>query len=367
MPQIEYLNRCQVCNGELDDLIALNLNTLSFNHLTCMRGIYEINSYFVRVDKCKNCGKEILVHYTNSTKNKDVYCEQCISSFVSLCDNCHRIIIPQEDNTLHGNSYCEQCYNRLCTDVMDYSFIPKDFNKYGSADLLGTALFFGLELELDCRTSSLKKVFLKDLDRKVWIPKFDSSIPEYGVEIVSYPMTYSYLISKKNDINRLLNIAVEHGMRSGDVNNCGMHIHMSSNAFGVFHLWKYMRFVYHRHNRTFIRDVSHRTDNSLSRWASLNDTNSNIKQRAKRKEQLIDRHHAINISHHNTIETRIFEGTLDTVAFWANVEFCLSLYHYTKKCTAKELGYEPYINYLREHKKNYENLCEILKSYLTSE
>ena len=82
----------------------------------------------------------------------------------------------------------------------------------------------------------------KDIGENVVYLKEDGSI-HHGFEIVSHPMTIDYAMNHVNwaGITALKRM----GFESWNASSCGLHIHMSRNAFADDkHLFKFVKFIY---------------------------------------------------------------------------------------------------------------------------
>ena len=155
-----------------------------------------------------------------------------------------------------------------------------------------------------------------------------------------------------------------------DTHNSGMHIHVSRKALKVSEIVKMMSFVYNPDNFQFILDVSQRHLSRLEEWANpWMDTDSwkNLVKMAKSYQEArynSQRETAINLHNRNTIEFRIFKGTLNFMSFCKNVEFVRSLCLWVKNVSLDVVkngdGLNSYLSFLEKNYNDYENLCYFL-------
>lgn len=119
------------------------------------------------------------------------------------------------------------------------------------------------------------------------------------------------------------------GYKSHDAETCGLHVHLSRRAFGSseteqdLNIMKLL-YIFEKFWPQFVK-FSRRTEAQLNRWAArygLTDPLDALLDRAKGAE----RYHAINLQPYNTIEIRMFRGTLKYNTFIATLEFCQYLY-----------------------------------------
>lgn len=218
--------------------------------------------------------------------------------------------------------------------------------------------FFGIELEVERRNSeSIKHKDMAELIKNEhWYFKTDGSLTD-GFEIVTHPMTFNYIKNASNSFESALKLLVENNYNSYNANTCGMHIHISKKVFSTWHLYRFMKFFVE--NKDFIVSISQRKLDKLERWANIEDnSNDELIYKAKKKGGNNARYVAINLQNVNTIEIRIFRGTLNFNSFLKNIEFAHSLFMYTKESNEITLGgFKEYIS----KSCDYSNLKKFIK------
>jgi len=218
--------------------------------------------------------------------------------------------------------------------------------------------FFGLELEVERmdKSETSRGDMAKKIENKAWYFKNDGSLNN-GFEIVTHPLTFSYIKHSAKDFESALNELSCNAYNSYNANTCGMHIHISKKAFGTWQLYKFMKFF--AENVPFIVAISQRKMDKLVQWANIEDNDDNtLMYKAKKKEGNSARYVAINLQNYSTIEVRIFRGTLNFNSFMKNIEFIHALYMFTKECKIITLdSFKEYISNSCE----YSNLKKFIK------
>lgn len=209
---------------------------------------------------------------------------------------------------------CYSCYEHRHTScsIQEYSYKPEPiFHGQGER-------YFGVELELDCGGECDKNACelieaANTGDERIYC-KHDGSLDD-GFEIVTHPMTLNYH-QKSMPWPELLRKAVDMGYQSHKARTCGLHIHVNRDAFGATEeaqdacIARILYFV-EKHWDELLK-FSRRTQNQLDRWAArygYKDQPMEILDRAK-KGRGNGRYSCINLQNQDTIEFRIFRGTL---------------------------------------------------------
>jgi hypothetical protein len=218
--------------------------------------------------------------------------------------------------------------------------------------------FFGIELEVERmdKSETSRGDMAKKIENKAWYFKNDGSLNN-GFELVSHPLTFSYIKHSAKDFESALNELSNNAYNSYNANTCGMHIHISKKAFGTWQLYKFMKFF--AENVPFIVAISQRKMEKLVQWANIEDNDDNaLMYKAKKKEGNSARYVAINLQNYSTIEVRIFRGTLNFNSFMKNIEFIHALYMFTKE--SKIITLDSFKEYIA-NSCEYSNLKKFIK------
>jgi hypothetical protein len=275
------------------------------------------------------------------------------------CDYCRQQLIYMMSSQGNGNrSINSYSYNpnpvffdrsgELGTDEIS-DFIPKKHNE----------LYMGMELEIEARNRDLdidaeaRKLNRGPIGKYVYI-KDDGSL-NHGFEIVSYPMSFDFWMKNFpwEEINGLRGKFSSH-----DSGSCGGHIHMSRDAFGQFHLYKFVRF--HYDNYKMVQVIAQRVGNSYAYWKTI--SNEELKEIAKVKHSDRDRYHAVNLAVYskNTIELRYFRGNMRPDRLKKNLQFVHAVYMYTRDNPLKELSWDGFKRHVDRNKFLYPELLAFM-------
>jgi hypothetical protein len=229
----------------------------------------------------------------------------------------------------------------LYTRLNDYNTKPNPKFK-GNREHSYINGYLGFELECepteiedwdDINTDETCEEVCAIMGRDVYC-KYDGSL-ESGIEIVSHPMTLEYLENTRFDFARMSDYLVEDGWRSHDAPNCGLHFHVSRTALGDNPDAAEARIMYlFEKFWNKIVKFSRRKDSELH-WCDRNfgGARCTINECAyiannQKGWGHSSRYHAINVTNDDTIEFRIFKGTLKPNTYRASVEFCLRVVDY---------------------------------------
>jgi hypothetical protein len=241
--------------------------------------------------------------------------------------------------------------------IEPYSYKPRP-NYFMSANesFKDSPLFMGIELEIENEDENITNGELsRKLENRFLYFKSDGSL-DNGFEIVSHPLSFSWIQENKSEFVDMLERIKNNGFRSYDSTTCGMHIHLSKKNFGAWHLYRFLKFF--QENKQFIVAISQRNIDNLKQWANLEDeTNDSLIYKAKKKEGY-SRYVAVNLCNSHTIELRIFRGTLNQNSFFKNIEFAHSVYLFSRDYT--DMTISAYKKFLTDN-PSYSHLNKFIK------
>jgi hypothetical protein len=249
--------------------------------------------------------------------------------------------------------------------IRNYSHKPSPNFKKTERDLESRALYFGTEVEIEMganqsRLRALTQLAQQDTQR-IFYCKADSSVRS-GFELVTHPFTFDWMTENREAFDAQFNLSKL--MVGWASEGCGMHVHMSVNAFSNLHLFKFMRFFHL--NAGFIQAVSRRSINRLNQWAELiiPEKKDLMKYALNKGHRLGLGRGALNIEPRDTIECRIFRSTLSPTAYYGNIEFLQALFDYTKNCGVddNELTKENYMSFVNSRGKAYNNFVQLAET-----
>lgn len=214
----------------------------------------------------------------------------------------------------------------------------------------GCNLFLGIELEFDTRSkyAGLRDNKL-DLIRGSNIIFDNSSFVYYmndgslynGLEMITQPATYEYHSSIIDKYKELFDMISGHGFKSQSYQSCGLHIHFNRSYFNDGNEDLYTVNLLYLVEK-FWRDLvlfSRRDYPRLQRWADkYKDKPDEVVKRYKERHLYgTSRYRAVNLCNRDTIEFRIYRGTLDISDFMATLELTKNLIIAAKTKTVQEL------------------------------
>lgn len=304
---------------------------------------------------CSVCGEEI---NTNEARwfNGQVYCPSCFEEITVECDHCGRRIHPRDNVGEDGFTLCSDCYDEhyvacyrcdtllrredayyddetdgyYCSScfhrvnetryIHDYSYKPEPL-------FYGEGRYIGVELEIDYggKFNDNAKVILdtanKD-DEYIYI-KSDGSLDD-GMEIVSHPMTLEHHMTSM-PWKKVMDKALELGYFSHKTSTCGLHCHVDRYSLGKTKeeqeaTISKILFIVEKFWDELLR-FSRRTQFQMDRWAAR----YGIKERPKHmldnvKKSGLGRYACVNLSNTDTIEFRMWRGTLKYNTFIATLQ-----------------------------------------------
>lgn len=293
--------QCSICLREVDreDLFEFD------DELLCPSCLEEETTL------CDRCGDRI---WRNDAEMDSSYtlCSCCFEHYYDRCTSCGRILHLDEICTYGDDSYCEACYHQKLGNINDYGYKP-DPVFYGDGDR-----FLGVELEIDDGGEvdwKAEKILdiANQLDDHMYC-KHDGSLDD-GFELVTHPMTLDY---HTNDMPwaDVLAKAKEMGYISHQAGTCGLHVHVNRSAFGKTETERdvciaRVLYFFEKHWEELLK-FSRRTQRQLDRWAArygLKEHPKDILSEAK-GGQRYNRYTCVNLTNPDTIEFRMFRGTL---------------------------------------------------------
>ena len=246
-------------------------------------------------------------------------CKNCFQKNGGFkCQGCGLYYLERD---FRKNNLCRWCYKGMTNNDHQKLFVHNYFFKpyptfFNISNQL--KLFMGVQLQIGGTTIQNVNKFSVQNQSQFFYIKYDSTIPKYGCQIVSYPATLQYHQSNKSNWKQILKNASKYRFKSFDINDCGLHIHVNKDFFTNQQIAIIDFFV--NSNKQLISQVSRR--NSLfSRflnkpiWLYGIPLNRN-------------RHCVLNLLNENTIQFRFFKGTINYESVMAYLQFiyCLCLF-----------------------------------------
>jgi len=306
-----------------------------------------------RYYRCVACGDYFSLNVADITDGDECVCPRCNRrDEYHRCADCGSIF--HEDNGYWSESeqewYCDSCADdhRHSGNFHEYGYKPDPEFQRRMGEDARTTLTFGVELEVDDGEDKNDLCSdLADLSLPIYM-KHDGSLHEEGVEIVTHPCSLAYHQYQLRwaEISR---ICRRHGYKSHETETCGLHIHVG--RFQMGDTWE-------ERNRTAANLViltnvlwdklvvfTRRKGGELDRWAERNPLPS-VEVMRNWHDSLLEaealdtsragRYLACNLKNEDTVEFRIFKGTLKRDTIIASIQLVNSMTRYAMAHTPTE-------------------------------
>ena len=270
---------------------------------------------------------------------EDDYRQKLFATRCVWCNNLFEIDeIEREAHSHRGDYLCENCKKRRF--VLPYHALTPDLKFYGNAK----EPFLGVELEVDgagednYNVAHIMPIINKSETELFAYCSHDSSL-ERGFEITTQPATLKHHQSMRDRYAKTFSELIKMGYRSHNTSTCGIHIHFNRNYFGMDEtasisklLYMIEKFwdeiiIFSRRDYSRIEQYSKKLDEGVEdffyRWDKSRDHEGH--------------YYAVNIVNRDTIEIRVFRGTLNIDTFFCILEFVNTLVKFAKKKSNREI------------------------------
>ena len=326
---------CRYCGGDLNLDNAVEYTGYYF-HEGCMSNCHTCN---------EESDKGSMFYYdTHYYHNSD----ECFWGNHVQCSNCSIIYLKGFDMA--------ECPCRRDIIINEYSYKPKPkFLKMENE--LEPCLYMGLELEVenyDCAFTNKQYVhkYLKPV-KDIYV-KHDGSLNS-GFEIVTHPMTLDY--HKKFNWKNFLDHLDIKGFKS-DVESCGLHVHVNKSILNELEKTRLAIFINTQYQ--MCEKVARRSNEHYAKFKKMN------RGMFKTYYNNENKYEALNWYPEQTVEFRMFKGTLDPECLYASLELVHSSIMFTKsvhstlKLVKPEKAWERFCKYLKVHEETYQYLPKYL-------
>lgn len=299
------------------------------------------------IESCRRCGSD----YTMTTTERTRLDEED----VNLCPECrkreyvapyHRYAPKLDFKMTEEEKTCSSLnVSTESTLVPDIVRNNTKFNKF-----LGTEIevAFGGEDNRNAAEAMSYMNYDKDNEFKEFniYASHDSSI-DRGFELITQPMTMNRHNELRKNYENMFKWLVSKGYRAHNSNCCGLHVHFSRNYFAEnngecdttteeANISKLLYIVEKYWSEIVL--FSRRNYNSLVRYAKKIDKNpKDFIADWNKTDDHEGRYYSINLTNKDTIEFRMFKGTLNINTYFATLEFVDKLTTMVKEHTIEEL------------------------------
>lgn len=299
-------------------------------------------------DVCGECYPSDSLYHTEDSSYS--YCEHCYDTETYVCADCGRHFRYSESLTeIEDESYCEACADNHRDLIEGYH----TFKEYGDIEFCGNESrshtpYMGFELEVDSTSAVKRNWIVNELKNKFgdfFHYEEDGSL-RYGWENISQPASLSYHMENMTAYKEMFSILSDNGLRSHDTNTCGFHIHIDREYFENKQDSAIAKLLYiFEKYRSELMIFSRRTEQESDSWARSRKSETNnkswIKKAVKDSKGYQDhslRYYAVNLTNSETVEIRLWKGTLNPKTFESTLRFTARLAEICKNITAVELS-----------------------------
>lgn len=166
--------------------------------------------------------------------------------------------------------------------------------------------------------------------------KQDGTIPN-GFEVVSHPATLEYHMNGSAKWEERLSYLKELGGKSNTTTTCGLHIHVNKSCMSSSHQLRFgifiNRFKFQMEKLARRSECDYAKFVNVGGWtpsSSIYDYKHIRNNRGSRRWGNNDRKRAVNYKNRETIEVRIFKGTLKANTLKASIQLVDAIIEYTK-------------------------------------
>lgn len=293
-------------------------------------------------------------------------CPDCAEAYVR-CDDCGEPVPDGEINVIDSGCYCNNCIGRHRT-IHDYhcDHEPEFHDGDGISSNCPTPgrLYLGFELEaggMDSESACDEVAdyiinYFSDGETNFHL-EHDGSIPRYGFELIADPRT---LESHRDfDWESVLKVERDGGLKSHDLgaDACGLHVHASRDYLSETR-WAFVDYLINKARPKF-EDIARRRECSWARFKHADDETP-LAKKVGDKYRRYDRYQAVNFKNDNTIEFRLFRGTLNPETLRATLEIVDAVVNWAKKVkmnnVLKDGGvWENFVKFVRGDEERYSN------------
>ena len=274
---------------------------------------------------CSECGQRVRDYKVVTINgNRNIICLNCLTNRYSYCRRCGDWFLTKDGvETKDGDCICSRCGSYHY--VLPYHrYYPKvEFfgnNKNNSVPFLGIELEADFGGESDYNAEQLVRIFNKN---KIFAYcSHDGSLND-GLEIITQPATMEYHNSIKHVYKEATDLLRKMGYCSHNSDTCGLHVHFNRDFFGEEDTRCLSRLLYIvEHFWPELVTFSRRPEIRMERYAkkiSPIPITQYINRCNKTREH--DYHYySVNVANLNTIEFRMFKGTLNVDTILATLQ-----------------------------------------------
>lgn len=320
---------------------------------------------------CEDCGVvEIDSNFHTAYDGDRIVCDSCFQDYY-YHDRSGQYVHNEDENYSEDNDDDDSIIGEYHSSADNLGKIPSLFDKRKSQ------IFLGLELEIevneDYSRSDKAESILSNIgvytdnknDRYTYCLAEDDGSLNHGFELVTgytgLDVHEKQLAYFKKPIR---------GLRSHDTSTCGLHIHIDKHNVTLNHATKMILFMNDSGNQKLIKTIARRSSNRFCKVLNKKADYSWLKSAKRSGDPLRqlneDRYECLNFHNDNTIEFRLFKGTLKFESIMSCLEFTYATWFFCKDNGYQDLNTDNFIQFIckPENRSDTKYLRAYLKSHL---
>lgn len=309
--------------------------------------------------QCMDCSDWVSENHGDSNH---ILCSGCFEDRYTWCSDCGDLVHIDDSFSTDDGIYCEYCYNENhSSNIHNYSYEPcLNFQCADDENDEKSLPYLGFELEAGGVSISERNDIAETISdgEETFYLKEDGSIPDYGFELVSHPITLKR--HKELDWEITLKEMSNGGMKSHDLgeSGCGLHVHVSRNYLTSYK-WLLIDWFISKYQDKF-ELIARRKE---THWARFKKSNG-LPVKDVYGKSSGTRYQAVNFENRNTVEFRLFRGTLNFSTFMATLEIVDALVHWARQLSISDIlaskdAFRNFTDYIRSNSL-YENAVNYL-------
>ena len=389
----ESILECEVCSTEtnVEDMMVTHddRHVCLDCHITC--------------ERCDELhGSDDTMHEVEGIY---IYCEDCTSSYAYYCDSCEGYTTQGTCRLADRREYwCSDCLDRayFCDECDQYwaegcdngcnseedenERVIHDYNYRPDAVFHATdkneRLFFGIEIEVEAgRNRDESALYAQQLESKdLAYLKQDGSLNN-GFEVVTHPMSHDFYKNEAQEFWDVIEgLRTEYKVKSWGTQTCGLHIPVSRTGFASgSHMHRFLNLIYS--NQELYETLAGRSSEQWAKFTDIVNTewiydaegnrdyiNGKTTRSFRRKLSHYnnsDRYSAVNTLNQETLELRIFKGTVNGHTIKAHLDLAHASVEYTRVMSVPQvrdgaLNPHNFVKYITANEQLYPELVERL-------
>lgn len=295
-------------------------------------------------------------------------CDSCYENNYTSCEECGIAVNYDDEVYRGGRYYCPDCDpgEDAAEGVMGYHGFGR--SRYVPRRCDGDdcdRLHFGVELECErgrFDISDFGRWTEDDSDSPLVHFEEDGSLDCGGVEAITQPCTLRYH-QEEMDWRSLCATLEEQGFRSHNTSNCGLHVHISRDALKPTTIVKMDVFV--NRAKDFFSVIARR-ESFYGCGGKYDRGKMADKRKALRDGDHSERYTAVNTTNRDTVEVRIFRGTLRHETILGTIEMLHGLVNFLDNMPVvriyeTERNVAKFIDYLAENHGKYPHVLPMMR------